>query len=119
MTGFTASAFLSRNRVSLKEAFEGLELCERKLSCTVLRGLDGSNPVRLLGDSLIVVRLFQGLETLLIGQEQVTALLKNTGTSSPSGDVALKERRELFGSWREFSASISDLVKVQGHHRID
>jgi hypothetical protein len=48
MTGFTVSAFLSRNRVSLKEAFEGLELCERKLSCTVLRGLDGSNPVRLL-----------------------------------------------------------------------
>jgi hypothetical protein len=50
MTGFTATAFLSRNRVSPKEAFEGLELCERKLSCTVLRGLDGSNPVRLLGD---------------------------------------------------------------------
>jgi hypothetical protein len=49
MTGFTASAFLSRNRVSLKEAFEGLELCEGKLSCTVLRGLDGSNPVWLLG----------------------------------------------------------------------
>ena len=49
MTGFIASEFLSRNRVSLKEAFEGLELCERKLSCTVLRGLDGSNPVRLLG----------------------------------------------------------------------
>ena len=49
MTGFTTSAFLSRNRVSLKEAFEGLELCEGKLSRTVLRGLDGSNPVRLLG----------------------------------------------------------------------
>ena len=49
MTGFIACEFLSRNRVSLKEAFEGLELCERKLSCTVLRGLDGSNPVRLLG----------------------------------------------------------------------
>jgi hypothetical protein len=49
MTGFTTSAFLSRNRVSPKEAFEGLELCERKLSRTVLRGLDGSNPVRLLG----------------------------------------------------------------------
>src|SRR5712692_10107390 len=46
---FTASAFLSRNRVSPKEAFEGLELCEGKPSCTVLRGLDGSNPVRLLG----------------------------------------------------------------------
>ena len=39
---------IPRNRVSPKEAFEGLELCERKLSCTVLRGLDGSNPVRLL-----------------------------------------------------------------------
>ena len=51
MTGFSVSAFLSRNRVSPKEAFEGLELCERKLSCTVLRGLDGSNPVRLLGDT--------------------------------------------------------------------
>jgi hypothetical protein len=51
MTGFTVSAFLFRNRVSPKEAFEGLELCEGKLSCTVLRGLDGSNPVRLLGDS--------------------------------------------------------------------
>jgi reverse transcriptase-like protein len=37
---------IPRNRVSPKEAFEGLELCERKLSCTVLRGLDGSNPVR-------------------------------------------------------------------------
>src|SRR5258708_2818484 len=51
MTGFTTSVFLSRNRVSPKEAFEGLELCEGKLSCTVLRGLDGSNPVRLLGNS--------------------------------------------------------------------
>src|SRR5215469_6759985 len=46
MTGFTVSAFLSRNHVSPKEAFEGLELCEGKLSCTVLRGPDVSNPVR-------------------------------------------------------------------------
>ncbi len=50
MTGFTTNVFLSRNRVSPAEAFEGLELCERKLSCTVLKGLDGSNPVRLLGN---------------------------------------------------------------------
>jgi hypothetical protein len=48
-TGFTTNDFLSRNRLCLKEAFEALELCEGKLSCTVLRGLDGSNPVRLLG----------------------------------------------------------------------
>jgi len=38
---------VSKTASSLKEAFEGLELCEGKLSCTVLRGLDGSNPVRL------------------------------------------------------------------------
>jgi hypothetical protein len=59
MTGFTASAFLSRNRVSPKEAFEGLELCERKLSCTVLRGLDGSNPVRLLGQSVVAAETLE------------------------------------------------------------
>ena len=51
MTRFIAKIFPYRSCVSLKEAFEGLELCERKLSCTVLRGLDGSNPVRLLGDT--------------------------------------------------------------------
>ena len=48
-TGFIASVFPSRSRVSFKEAFAGPELCDWKLSCTVLRGLDGSNPVRLLG----------------------------------------------------------------------
>jgi hypothetical protein len=57
MTGFTTSVFLSRNRVSPTEAFEGLELGERKLSCTVLRGLDGSNPVRLLGDPTIIAEV--------------------------------------------------------------
>ena len=51
MTGFIVSVFPSRNRVSSKEAFEGLELGERKLSRTVLRGLDGSNAVWLLGHS--------------------------------------------------------------------
>ena len=49
MTVFTAGALLSRNLVSPKAAFEGLDLHGRKLSCTVLRGLEGSNPVRLLG----------------------------------------------------------------------
>jgi hypothetical protein len=67
MTGFIASAFLYRNRVSLKEAFEGLELCEGKLSCTVLRGLDGSNPVRLLdytgvGSDFVQVRAGAGYD---------------------------------------------------------
>ena len=49
MTGFIASEFLSRNRVSLKEAFEGLEPDEGKLSRPVLRGLAPSNGGRLLG----------------------------------------------------------------------
>src|SRR5260370_32613975 len=47
-TRFIASIFPSRNRVSHKEAFEGLELCAGKLACTVLRGLGPSNGVRLL-----------------------------------------------------------------------
>jgi hypothetical protein len=38
MTGFIVSVFPFRNRVSSKEAFEGLELGERKLSRPVLRG---------------------------------------------------------------------------------
>ncbi len=54
MTGFTVSVFPFRNRVSPKEAFEGLELGEGKPSRPVLRGpgsrkaawLLGSNPSR-------------------------------------------------------------------------
>ena len=49
MTGFTANVFPYRNRVSFKEAFAGPELCDWKLSRTVLRGLDGRKVVWLLG----------------------------------------------------------------------
>jgi hypothetical protein len=49
MTGFTTSVLLYRNRVSLREAFEGLELGEGKLSCPVLRGLGDRKVARLLG----------------------------------------------------------------------
>jgi hypothetical protein len=44
-TRFIASVFPYRSRVSLKEAFAGLELCAGKLACTVLRGPDPSNGV--------------------------------------------------------------------------
>jgi len=44
MTGFTTCVFLSRNRVSPKEAFEGLELCERKLHAQFLEGWTGAIP---------------------------------------------------------------------------
>ena len=42
-----ASRFVSFPRL-VRQAFERLEPCEGKLSCTVLRGLGGSNPARLL-----------------------------------------------------------------------
>ena len=50
-TGFIASIFPSRNRVSPKEAFEGPEPYDGKLSRPVLRGLAPSNGGRLLGDA--------------------------------------------------------------------
>jgi|SRR6266403_5190456 len=49
MTRFTASIFPYRSRVSLKEAFEGLEPDEAKVSRPVLRGPGLSNGVWLLG----------------------------------------------------------------------
>jgi len=49
MTGFTVSVFPFRNRVSLMEAFEGLELGEGKLSRPVLRGPGGRKAAWLLG----------------------------------------------------------------------
>jgi hypothetical protein len=52
MTGFIVSVFPFRNRVSSKEAFEGLELGERKLSRPVLRGPGGRKVAWLLGSQL-------------------------------------------------------------------
>src|ERR1700681_4859827 len=49
MTGFIVSVLLFRNRVSSKEAFEGLELGEGKLSRPVLRGPGGRKAAWLLG----------------------------------------------------------------------
>ncbi len=50
MIGFMVSIFPFRNRVSPKEAFEGLELGEGKLSRPVLRGPGGRKAAWLLGD---------------------------------------------------------------------
>jgi len=50
MTGFMISIFPFRSRVSFKEAFEGLELGEGKLSRPVLRGPGGRKAAWLLGD---------------------------------------------------------------------
>jgi hypothetical protein len=44
MTGFIVSVFSFRNRVSSKEAFEGLELGEGKPSRPVLRGRAATRP---------------------------------------------------------------------------
>ena len=50
MTGFIVNVSPFRNRVSSKEAFEGLELGEGKLSRPVLRGPGGRKAAWLLGD---------------------------------------------------------------------
>jgi len=49
MTGFIVSVFPFQNRVSPKEAFEGLELGEGKPSRPVLRGPGGRKAAWLLG----------------------------------------------------------------------
>ena len=51
MTGFIASAFPYRSRVSLSEAFEGLEPDEGKLSRPVLRGPGSRKAAWLLGNT--------------------------------------------------------------------
>jgi hypothetical protein len=55
MTGFIVSVFLFRNRASSKEAFEGLELGEGKLSRPVLRGPGGRKAAWLLGNKEFAV----------------------------------------------------------------
>jgi len=57
MTGFIVSVFPFRNRVSPKEAFEGLELGEGKLSRPVLRGPGGRKAAWLLGSYQPAVRV--------------------------------------------------------------
>jgi hypothetical protein len=53
MTGFIVSVFSFRNRVSSKEAFEGLELGEGKPSRPVLRGPGGRKAAWLLGNGAV------------------------------------------------------------------
>jgi hypothetical protein len=52
MTGFIVNVFSFRNRVSSKEAFEGLELGEGKPSRPVLRGPGGRKAAWLLGSPI-------------------------------------------------------------------
>ena len=62
MTGFTVSVFPFRNRVSPKEAFEGLELGEGKPSRPVLRGPGGRKAAWLLGSYAVESnQAFQGM----------------------------------------------------------
>ena len=76
MTGFIVSVFLFRNRVSSKEAFEGLELGEGKLSRPVLRGPGGRNAAWLLGSDL-----HAGMDTSqfpeILRQERIDRALSN------------------------------------------
>jgi hypothetical protein len=65
MTGFIVNVFPFRNRVSSKEAFEGLELGEGKLSRPVLRGPGGRKAAWLLGNWQIPIDnpVYHGLST--------------------------------------------------------
>ena len=64
-TGFTASAFPYRHRVSpKKEASEGPEPDEAKVACPVLRGLAPSNAGRLLSPLLRGPGLSNGVRLL-------------------------------------------------------
>lgn len=66
MTGFIVSVFPFRNRVSSKEAFEGLELGEGKPSRPVLRGPGGRKAVWLLGSNRVLVGLADDFRTFLL-----------------------------------------------------
>ena len=77
-TGFTATIFPYRNRVSLKEAFEGLEPDEAKVSRPVLRGPDPSNGARLFGVKADVAAL-----------HCLISVLVAFGTSGPSVSCSL------------------------------
>jgi len=61
MTGFIVSVFPFRNRVSPKEAFEGLELGEGKPSRPVLRGPGGRKAAWLLGSNAANPGLLESL----------------------------------------------------------
>src|ERR1700756_3969606 len=75
MTGFIVSVFPFRNRVSLQEAFEGLELGERKLSRPVLRGPGGRKVAWLLGNNSVVrhdIRISKSLRPARFTQNRIT-----------------------------------------------
>jgi hypothetical protein len=74
MTGFIVSVFPFRNRVSPKEAFEGLELGEGKLSRPVLRGPGGRKAAWLLGSNRFVGRISNALVvSCAIDDEKLTS----------------------------------------------
>jgi len=52
--GFTLGTWFANERQPAKEAFEGLEPDDGKLSCPILRGLGDRKVARLLGSELIL-----------------------------------------------------------------
>ena len=84
MTGFIVSVFSFRNRVSSKEAFEGLELGEGKPSRPVLRGPGGRKAAWLLGSYLETE-----FEVVI---EQTVAAHNNVGSLDPSKVVVVDDQ---------------------------
>jgi hypothetical protein len=89
MTGFIVSVFPFRNRVSPKEAFEGLELGEGKPSRPVLRGPGGRKAAWLLGNNPLPLRLFfpklSQYQMVLLGEKGYRFVLECGATGENGG----------------------------------
>ena len=125
-TGFIASVFPSRSRVSFKKAFAGPELCDWKLSRTVLRGLDGSNPVRLLAKAGVISAWFRSVPTaclfvckpsMLIRQDNefVTVVFLDTIERQPVLD---KQRRYRLSTIPQKPIRMAAIARVHDIARV-
>jgi hypothetical protein len=97
MTRFIVSVFSFRNRVSSKEAFEGLELGEGKLSRPVLRGPGGRKAARLLDHVTRGRRRWISSLRVLSG---LTELSASCTTLDPDRSKGPRPPRSLFSTVR-------------------
>jgi hypothetical protein len=83
MTGFIVSVFSFQNRVSPKEAFEGLEPGEGKLSRPVLRGLGSREAARPLDTSNRAARAVRAIHIAIHNNVVYDVLPMTSGAVRP------------------------------------
>jgi hypothetical protein len=116
-TGFIANIFPYRNRVSLKEAFEGPEPDDGKLSRPVLRGPAPSNGGWLLGIASLrhllgwIVSAFRSREDLVVENLALRRQLLALHAQRP--------RRRLTALHKLLGCVENVLVRVQAASRLD